>query len=310
MISETGIWTWGHVIYDYRGFLKNMRSLGMDKITIWNDYAPINAREIIEEAHKNGIRVIWGFAWGWDTDCRKIAADLSAERLNKISESVVGTFREQYYDIAVDGIYFQSFTELDKRDVGGKNIASTVVELVNMTADELLSEHPQLNIEFGLHATGVKSDLDAIARTDGRVRIVWEDLGAFPFSYSPLEVENFDETYELTEKVLNLRGDGEKCGFITKGMTTLDWGAFSHAAGPLVIGESSAEFIKSRQLQKNALWEERTEGWHKNIVYAKKMFDLFKASDKAVSVQALIEDGMFENEIKEPPLMFSRLCKG
>lgn len=40
------------------------------------------------------------------------------------------------------------------------------------------------------------------------------------------------------------------------------------------------------------------------------MFNLFKAFDKVVSVQALIEDGMFENEIIEPPLMFSRLCKG
>lgn len=58
MISESGIWTWGQVIYDYRGFLKNMRSLGMNKITIWNDYAPINSSEIVEKAHKNGIRVI------------------------------------------------------------------------------------------------------------------------------------------------------------------------------------------------------------------------------------------------------------
>jgi phosphosulfolactate synthase (CoM biosynthesis protein A) len=58
MVSESGIWTWGHVIYDYRGFLKNMRSLGMNKITIWNDYAPINASEIVEKARKNGIRVI------------------------------------------------------------------------------------------------------------------------------------------------------------------------------------------------------------------------------------------------------------
>lgn len=58
MISKSGIWTWGQVIYDYRGFLKNMRSLGMNKITIWNDYAPINASEIVEKVRKNGIRVI------------------------------------------------------------------------------------------------------------------------------------------------------------------------------------------------------------------------------------------------------------
>ena len=105
-----------------------------------------------------------------------------------------------------------------------------------------------------------------------------------------------------------MRGSGEKCGFITKGMTTLDWSAFKHAAEPLTIGESSREFIEKRQLEKNALWDERTEGWRLNIDYARKMFGLFKSSGSVVSVQALIEDGMFENEIKEPAVMFSKLC--
>ena len=30
--------------------------------------------------------------------------------------------------------------------------------------------------------------------------------------------------------------------------------------------------------------------------------------ENGISVQALIEDGMFENEIKEPPIIFSKLC--
>lgn len=307
-MKETGIWTWGHVIYDYRGFFRNMKSLGMNKITIWNDFAPLNAREIIDEAHRNGIKVVWGFAWGWDTDCRSIAAGLGEERLREIKGSVLNVFCGQYRDIAADGIYFQSFTEMEKREINGKSIAEFVVELVNSTADELFKSEPELNIEFGLHATSVKDDLAAIARTDGRIRIIWEDLGAFPFAYDPFDIKNYDETYALAEKVINLRGSGEKCGFITKGMTTLDWSAFKHAAEPLAIGESSREFIEKRQLEKNALWDERTEGWRLNIDYARKMFDLFKSSGSVVSVQALIEDGMFENEIKEPAVMFSKLC--
>lgn len=107
-MKETGIWTWGHVIYDYRGFFRNMKSLGMNKITIWNDFAPLNAREIIDEAHRNGIKVVWGFAWGWDTDCRSIAAGLGEERLREIKGSVLNVFCGQYRDIAADGIYFQS----------------------------------------------------------------------------------------------------------------------------------------------------------------------------------------------------------
>ena len=307
-MKETGIWTWGHVIYDYRGFFRNMKSLGMNKITIWNDFAPLNAREIIDEAHRNGIKVVWGFAWGWDTDCRSIAAGLGEERLREIKGSVLNVFCGQYRDIAADGIYFQSFTEMEKREINGKSIAEFVVELVNSTADELFKSEPELNIEFGLHATSVKDDLAAIARTDGRIRIIWEDLGAFPFAYDPFDIKNYDETYALAEKVINLRGSGEKCGFITKGMTTLDWSAFKHAAEPLAIGESSREFIEKRQLEKNALWDERTEGWRLNIDHARKMFGLFKSSGSVVSVQALIEDGMFENEIKEPAVMFSKLC--
>lgn len=307
-MKETGIWTWGHVIYDYRGFFRNMKSLGMNKITIWNDFAPLNAREIIGEAHRNGIKVVWGFAWGWDTDCRSIAAGLGEERLREMKDSVLNVFCGQYRDIAADGIYFQSFTEMEKREINGKSIAEFVVELVNSTADELFKSEPELNIEFGLHATSVKDDLAAIARTDGRVRIIWEDLGAFPFAYDPFDIKNYDETYALAEKVINLRGSAEKCGFITKGMTTLDWSAFKHAAEPLAIGESSREFIEKRQLEKNALWDERTEGWRLNIDYARKMFDLFKSSGSVVSVQALIEDGMFEDEIKEPAVMFSKLC--
>lgn len=305
-MKETGIWSWGHVIYDYKGFFRNMKKLGMNKITIWNDFAPINAKEIIDEAHKNGIGVVWGFAWGWNTDCSH--AEIGRKGLESIKETVLKTFHEQYGGISDGGIYFQSFTETDKRELDGINIARAVTELVNSTAQELYKEFPNLNIEFGLHASGVKNDLDYIAETDGRIKIVWEDLGAFPFSYDPLDVENFDETYALTKKVIHLRGEDEKCGFIIKGMTTLDWGSFKHADKPLEIGVSDSEFIAERQARKNGAWEKFTNGWRKNTAYAEKMFDLFKSSDSVVSVQALIEDGMFENEIKEPPLMFSKLC--
>lgn len=307
-ISEKGIWTWGHVIYDYRKFFENMKELGMNKITIWNDYAPVNSKDILEEAHRNGIRVIWGFSWGWDTDCQNAITDISAERLLSIKENVLKTFNGQYKEISVDGIYFQTFTELDKREINGIRIADAVVELVNSTAGELMLQNPQLNIEFGLHAMGVKEDLDIIAKTDKRVRIVWEDLGAFPFAYKPTETDNFNETLSLVRKVVQLRGSDEKCGFIVKGMTTLDWSSFVHAERPLIIGTGSREFIEKRQLEKNAAWEELTEGWNHSFVYAQKTFELLKASDNEISVQALIEDGMFENEIKEPPRLFSKLC--
>lgn len=305
-IAERGIWTWGHVIYDYHGFFRNMSTLGLNKITIWNDFAPVNAREIIDEAHKYGIKVVWGFSWGWDTIS---VMDIGSNMLKSIKENVLKTFSEQYRDIADDGIYFQSFTELGESTINGIKIAESVVNLVNTTASELLENNPDLSIEFGLHATSIKNDLDIIAGTDRRIKIIWEDLGAFPFAYEASDIRNFDETLELTKQVIKLRGADEKCGFITKAMTKLDWSAFRHAEGPLVIGESDRDFITCRQTEKNEIWELQTKGWQKNISCARQVFDLFQNSESVISVQSLIEDGLFENEIKEPAIVFSKLCK-
>lgn len=307
VIAERGIWTWGHVIYDYRGFFRNMSRLGLNKITVWNDFAPLNAADIIDEAHKYGIKVVWGFSWGWDNTA---VSDIGSGMLGAVRDNVVRTFREQYSAISPDGIYFQSFTETDRNSVNGINIAEAVVELVNSTATVLYRTDPGLRIEFGLHATSVKNDLEKIAAADKRITIIWEDLGAFPFSYSAYDTRNFSETLDLARRVCRLRGDDEKCGFITKGMTQLDWSAFTHAGGPLVIGESDREFISRRQTEKNGLWAQVEKGWRENISYAEKMFDLFRETESVVSVQALIEDGMFENEIKEPAVIFADLCGG
>ena len=47
-IRDRGIWTWGHVIYDYRKFFDNMVKCKMNTVVIWNDHAPLNAREMID----------------------------------------------------------------------------------------------------------------------------------------------------------------------------------------------------------------------------------------------------------------------
>ena len=66
-VLRRGLWTWGHVIYDYRGYLENMAHLKLNEVVIWNDFAPLNAADIVAYAHELGIRVIWGYSWGWDT---------------------------------------------------------------------------------------------------------------------------------------------------------------------------------------------------------------------------------------------------
>ena len=42
-----------------------MARQGLNQVILWNDFAPLNAEEIVEYAHSFGIEVIWGFALGW-----------------------------------------------------------------------------------------------------------------------------------------------------------------------------------------------------------------------------------------------------
>lgn len=37
-VARRGLWTWGHVIYDYRGYLTNMARLKLNELVIWNDF--------------------------------------------------------------------------------------------------------------------------------------------------------------------------------------------------------------------------------------------------------------------------------
>jgi len=306
-IPSRAIWTWGHVIYDYRRFLENMTRLRLNEIVIWNDFVPKNAREVVEYAHLLGIKVIWGFAWGWGLNCADEMQKFTSEGLSKLKENVLSVYESQYLQTFADGIYFQSFTELHTDKIGEKLIAEVVTDFVNEVAGELLNRHPALNIQFGLHATSVKTHLDYLKKLDKRVRIVWEDCGAFPYAYRGEFVENFDQTIELTRELMKLRGDDENFGAVLKGMVNLDWHNFKHATDSITIGESSSEFIKERQIEKNRLWKIVQANWIKNAEYARVIIeDVAKSGNDSV-LQGLVEDGLFENEIPYSTALFADL---
>ena len=139
-VKKRGLWTWGHVIYDYRGYLDNMMRLKMNAVIIWNDFLPINAKDIVEYAHERNIKVYWGFAWLWDTACNKISiSDLDGE-----SEKIVQKYEAEYADACGDGIYFQTFTELHEDNIDGVVIAEAATSFVNKTASMLYEKHPEL----------------------------------------------------------------------------------------------------------------------------------------------------------------------
>lgn len=240
-IKRRCIFTWGHPINDFRNYIDNMARLKLNQLVIWNDFVPLNAKEVIDYAHEYQIEVIWGYAWGWSTSCKSFNIDT----LKAVQEEALLKFEKEYAPLGVDGIYFQSFTENTGDYLGGKLVAELVTEFVNDTAEKLLSKHPNLYIIFGLHGKSVKNHLDFIKNVDSRIEIMWEDLGCFPYDYYP-KVPNKDElidAYNNTKNVINLRDNG-KVSLLFRGFATLAWNLFEYQSGPFVLGRSSKRIVE------------------------------------------------------------------
>lgn len=303
-IRDRGLWTWGHVILDYRGYLDNMVRAKLNTLIVWNDFVPVNAKEVVSYAHDCGIKFYWGFSWCWDTDCN--AFDLS--RIDEYVDNIVKEYETTYAHLGGDGIYFQSFTELHTETIGGVLIADAVTQLVNRAAGRILDKYPGLDIQFGLHATSVRERLDYIARTDPRVRITWEDCGAFPYAYLPEHIDGFEETCDFTRKLLTLRGRSEKFGTVLKGFTCLDWLAFEHLKGPALMGAAPKEVIEATVTRKKEIWRVVQAYWLRNAAYAHEMIRLIASEGNADKcITALVEDGGFEARLPYPVAIWAQM---
>lgn len=309
-VAERGIWTWGHTIYDYKAFLDNMFLMKLNEIVIWNDYAPINAEDVVDYAHKLGIKLIWGFAWGWGTDC-STSAKLDDESLKKLQDDIVAKYEREYANSNCDGIYFQSFTELQTAYIGDKLIAETVVDLVNDTAGMLLSKYPDLHIQFGLHAWSVKDHTQFIAKVDPRVYIIWENCGCFPFD-GEFSAQGDDSnpgdlaaTCAFVEKIAVLRGKEDKFGVVLKGMTLLDWTTFVHQQPGLILGQRSKRFVEERTQRQTRIWKHLQTDWVRHIENVRSTVQSIIKEEKPSNVQCVIEDGLFENTIALPVAIYA-----
>jgi hypothetical protein len=205
-IASRGLWTWGYVIYDYKRFLDNMARLRMNTLIVWNDAPPINSPQIIAYAHSRGIKIIYGFHWGWDAlfdtatgavvlggtavpsatpgTLKNIEMDNPLHR-RQIKDLVVAQYRKDYQHLDLDGIYFQTLTEHSNTKLGGRSVAAVATDWANDIAGGLFKIKKDLYIQFGLHATSIKDDYKDLKRLDKRISIVWEDAGALPWSYEP-----------------------------------------------------------------------------------------------------------------------------
>ena len=302
-IEERGIWTWGHVIYDYKKFLDNMAFLRMNVITVWNDFVPINVKDFTDYAHSLGIKVIWGISigWGYDYDISKDSV------LDEIIEGAVENYRQNYKDLNADGVYFQTFTETKEDSRNGVNIAERVAMFVNKIGVRFREEFGDIRIQFGLHASSITEHLDKIKTISTDIEIVYEDAGAFPFQYIPERISEFDETMEFTNEITTLR-PGEHFGAVLKGMSTLPWRTFEHQMDTFNMGVYGKRFVAEKAHKKRTLWRRRNAMWIKNGEYAREMYKLIveKTKGKAL-IQHLIENAAFEESISFASSLISQL---
>lgn len=278
--KRRSIFTWGHPIGDFRAYIDNMARMKYNELILWNDYVPLNISEVIEYAHSYGIRVFLGYAWGWKPNCRGIQ-ELTDAALEEIKSGIIQAYRTKYLPLNCDGIYFQSFTEMKRASIGDRNVAETVVSLVNSAAEELWKITPDLKLIFGLHATSVRDQLDEIAKVDPRIEILWEDCGDFPYHYRPFvkDREKYEDSFEFIRKLLELR-DGVGVGLVFKGMMVMDWKKFVSQSGPYVMGANSKTLIEhDTGIRRNA-WRIFSANWMASCPEALRMMQFINKHQK------------------------------
>lgn len=307
-----GFWTWGHVVYDYRRYIDHMSLWKLNVLTLWNDFVPANAKDVVDYAHRRGIRVVWGFSWCWG---EKVDPTDRAD-MERWRAKVLDTYSREYAPLGVDGIYFQTFTEHIGESVGGRTTASWAVEWVNTIARSVLDRFPTLSIHFGLHATAVQKDLAEFAAVDPRIAIVWEDAGTFPYHHDPKKVEKLEDAVALTRRTAALRGPAETWGAVLKGLTMLPWPEFEHQKGPFLLGEHSPEAVRAISASREFSWKHAQTYWMKNLdaVLAIARAALegtaeAKAGNAAWPLlSALVEDGAWEERPYAAAALFAEVA--
>jgi len=303
-VACRGIWTWGHVIYDYRAFLANMSRWKLNTLICWNDFAPVNARQVVACAHALGIEVIWGYTWCWGEPVDPSDPD----QLKRWRRRVIDTYERQYLPLGGDGIYFQIFTETHDRRIGRKTIAELATRWVNDIGSALLDRHPRLRLHFGAHAISIGGNLGHLRALDPRISIAWEDAGCFPYTYDAHDVGTLAETLTYTRRLAGLRGRGDDVGFVLKGMRSLDWPTFEHQLGPYVCGRADRDFIRRRAAMTARRWKLVELGWRKNLSAVRSTVQAaLAARPKRLTVTALVEDGLWEQHMWLPPCLLAEV---
>jgi len=192
-IAHRGHWVWGCNMPDKPAWIEQMSRWKLNELIHWDNFPPAKAREYVAFAHERGVRVSWGFGWGWvpawnyalpaDFDhgvgdgvemCGSNPANLQFFR-----REILRKVREVYAPTGCDGIYFQAFTECPKcrcPRCADRTMGELMLEFVNPIVDAVKREFPSLWISCGIHHDF--GDFSYLKQLDPRCNIYWENCEA------------------------------------------------------------------------------------------------------------------------------------
>lgn len=189
-IEHRGHWVWGCNMPDKKAWLDNMSRWKLNELIHWDNYPPKKAKEYVDHAHSRGIRVIWGFGWGWEPDWnfdvpkqfnRGVGEGVpmcgsDPFNIKFLRKEILRKVREDYVPTGCDGIYFQAFTEWKKCECPqckDKSMGEIMLNFVNPLVADIKKEFPDLWISCGIHSNfGKYKELEKL---DPRCNIYWEN---------------------------------------------------------------------------------------------------------------------------------------
>ncbi|MCE5277244.1 MAG: hypothetical protein ABFD92_04770 [Planctomycetaceae bacterium] len=225
-IQDRGLWTWLYGCYDPYAYIDQASRWKYNTIVFWNRGVPMDAARLVQYAHTRGVKIWWGFSWGWVAEDLKDASPALAARLWALYEKqkreidpnlanldlladetpaalmdyVLDVFEHQYAWIPdIDGIYFQSATEAINPRLAGKSaeLGRAVVKNIKPIMEALHKRYPKLKISAGIHNTGDAATFEALRALPAYCNIMWEN--GVPWA----------ATREMAAAQMALRGKGE-----------------------------------------------------------------------------------------------------
>jgi hypothetical protein len=269
------VFSWGHVVDDCRTLFRSMARARFNRAILWNDQYVVNAREVVDIAHSWGVKVYWGFSWGW-TLSGKNPKDFD---LRKIEDGIVSEWRDKWRLMGGDGIYFQSFTETSNATIGGRQIPEAVTELVNNVARRIKAEAPGTDIVFGLHSNSMKrrGAAEAIAKVDPSIEVLWENCGGFPFWECDLNGKGGPDV-ALCDRAL---ANNSLVGFAWKAQIRMDWPNYVSPAGPFLLGCAGRKVLERDMEVTTARLASYDEEWIANGRVAWELIRHLREGEKA-----------------------------